>query len=46
MQGEIDRSSPLPAWAQVVQSLRRRIETGRLAGGERLPSEAELAEIF
>src|SRR5438309_1064492 len=46
MRGEIDRSSPLPAWAQVVQNLRRQIETGRLPGGERLPSEAELAAIF
>jgi len=46
MQGEIDRSSPLPAWAQMAQNLRRQIETGRLAGGDRLPSEAELTEIF
>jgi DNA-binding GntR family transcriptional regulator len=44
--GPIDRSSPLPAWAQAAQHLRRQIETGRFPGGERLPSEAELAEVF
>jgi GntR family transcriptional regulator len=42
----IDRTSPLPAWAQAAQYIRRQIETGRLAGGERLPSEIELAETF
>jgi GntR family transcriptional regulator len=42
----IDRSSPLPAWAQAAQHIRRQIETGRYAGGERLPSESELAESF
>jgi GntR family transcriptional regulator len=42
----IDRSSPLPAWAQAAQYIRRQIETGRYAGGERLPSESELAESF
>jgi GntR family transcriptional regulator len=44
--GYIDRTSPLPAWAQAAQYIRRQIETGRLAGGERLPSETELAETF
>jgi len=42
----IDRTSPLPAWAQAAQHIRRQIETGRLAGGERLPSETELADTF
>jgi GntR family transcriptional regulator len=42
----IDRTSPLPAWAQAAQHLRRQIETGRLSGGERLPAEAELAGTF
>jgi len=42
----IDRTSPLPAWAQAAQYIRRQIETGRLAGGERLPAETELAEMF
>jgi GntR family transcriptional regulator len=42
----IDRSSPLPAWAQAAQHIRRQIETGRFAGGERLPSESELADSF
>jgi DNA-binding GntR family transcriptional regulator len=42
----IDRTSPLPAWAQAAQYIRRQIETGRLTGGERLPSETELADTF
>jgi GntR family transcriptional regulator len=42
----IDRTSPLPAWAQAAQHLRRQIETGRLSSGERLPSEVELADAF
>jgi GntR family transcriptional regulator len=42
----IDRSSPLPAWAQAAQYIRRQIETGRYAGGQRLPSESELAGSF
>ncbi|MGF7236537.1 MAG: GntR family transcriptional regulator [Frankia sp.] len=46
MLNHIDRSSPLPAWAQVAQNIRREIETGRLAGGARLPSETELADAF
>jgi GntR family transcriptional regulator len=46
MPGYIDRTAPMPAWAQAAQHIRRQIETGRLAGGERLPSETELAETF
>lgn len=46
MLSRIDRSSPLPAWAQAAQSIRRQIETGRFAGGQRLPSESDLAESF
>jgi len=44
--GYIDRTSPMPAWAQAAQYIRRQIETGRFGGGERLPSETELAEMF
>jgi len=44
--GLIDRTSPMPAWAQAAQYIRRQIETGRFHGGERLPSETELAETF
>jgi len=42
----VDRSSPVPAWAQVAQILRRQMDTGVLGDGERLPSEQELATGF
>lgn len=46
MSGRVDRNSPVPAWAQVVQDIRRRIDSGILAGGHRLPSETELAAEY
>ncbi|MFC7591307.1 GntR family transcriptional regulator [Nonomuraea antimicrobica] len=42
----VDRSSPVPAWAQVAQILRRQMDAGALDAGERLPSEQELAVGF
>jgi len=42
----VDRSSPVPAWAQVVQLLRRQIDSGAFGGGDRLPSEQGLAVGF
>jgi GntR family transcriptional regulator len=36
----IDRSSPMPLWAQVLADLRRRLEGGQLSG--RFPTDAEL----
>jgi GntR family transcriptional regulator len=42
----VDRSSPVPAWAQVAQILRRQMDVGAFEDGERLPSEQELATGF
>lgn len=41
----VDHALPLPAWAQVGRNLRALIEAGGTPG-ERLPSEAELSEIY
>jgi GntR family transcriptional regulator len=46
LSGRVDRSSPVPVWAQVVQDIRRRIDAGVLVSGQRLPSETELAAEF
>jgi DNA-binding LacI/PurR family transcriptional regulator len=35
-----------PKYQQVYSALRRDIQSGRLAGGDRLPSEAELVRLF
>jgi GntR family transcriptional regulator len=40
----LDRSSPVPLWAQVLADIRRRLDTGELA--DRLPPEAELAVAY
>lgn len=42
----VDRAEDLPLWIQVRLELRRKIESGALPPGERLPSEAELCEQF
>ncbi len=42
----IQRSDPLPYYAQLAQILREEIERGRWAPGEMIPSEAELGEFF
>jgi GntR family transcriptional regulator len=39
----VDKSSPLPAWFQVAQDLRRRIEQGEWGTGERIEPELSLA---
>lgn len=39
----VDRASEVPAYAQIEQRLLELIESGRLAVGDRLPSERELA---
>jgi GntR family transcriptional regulator len=38
--------SAKPAWVQIEEQLTERIEAGRLAAGERLPPERELAEYL
>ncbi|MGH3591649.1 MAG: GntR family transcriptional regulator, partial [Pseudonocardiaceae bacterium] len=40
----VDRSSPLPLWAQMQEDLRRRLTTGAFA--ERFPTELELVEQY
>lgn len=42
----VDRSSPLPAYFQVALAIRRRIEDGEWAVGERIPPELALARSF
>ena len=36
--------SAKPAWVQIEEQLTERIEAGRLAPGERIPPERDLAE--
>ena len=42
----IDRSSFEPPYAQVARSVRERIVNGEYTAGDRLPSEAELCELY
>ncbi len=46
LQSTIDRSSPVPYYAQVMQSLTQAIEAGLWAPGDQIPSEHELCELF
>lgn len=42
----IDPSSPYTVWGQVQRDLRRRIELGEFATGDKLPSEIDLAQEY
>jgi DNA-binding GntR family transcriptional regulator len=42
----IRRDSPVPPWRQLAASLRRRIESGELPPGSRLPSIMDLADQY
>ena len=42
----VDKESPVPAYAQLTQILRRRISSGTYSAGSRLPSEAAIAKNF
>jgi GntR family transcriptional regulator len=42
--GPLDRSSPIPLYFQISESLKEAIQSGALAPGERLDNELELAE--
>lgn len=42
--GPLDRGSPVPLWAQLLQDLRRRLDSGELT--DRVPSEAELSAAY
>lgn len=44
--GTVDRSDDRPPYRQIAAILREAISMGRIAPGERLPSEAELVEHF
>jgi GntR family transcriptional regulator len=46
LRSTIDRSSPVPYYAQVMQSLTQAIEAGLWAPGDQIPSEHELCELF
>jgi len=43
---EIDKDSPVPPYRQVAAVLRGRIESGELAPGQRLPSIADLVQVY
>jgi DNA-binding GntR family transcriptional regulator len=42
--GPVDRSSPIPLYFQIAESLKESIQSGALAPGERLDNELELAD--
>lgn len=44
--GRIDHDGPATIWRQVVDDITADIESGELSPGSRLPSEAELAELY
>lgn len=44
--GRINFEDPAYLWEQVAADLRREIRSGELGPGSRLPSEAELAEMY
>lgn len=44
--GDIDPLSDRPVYKQIADWLRDQMDEGRLAAGDRLPSEAELMEMF
>jgi GntR family transcriptional regulator len=46
IKARIDRTSFIPLYAQIVESLRSYIESGELQPGAQLPGEAELCQIF
>lgn len=44
--GELDPDSSRPASEQIATILRAAIQSGRLAAGERLPSQTDLASHY
>ena len=44
--GEIDKAADRPPYRQIAAALREAITAGRLAPGDRLPSESELVERY
>jgi DNA-binding GntR family transcriptional regulator len=43
-EGPLDRTSPIPLYFQIAENLKEAIKDGRLAAGDRLDNELELAE--
>lgn len=46
LSGAIDRQSSTPYYQQLVEALERRLSSGEIAQGQRLPSEKDLCEEF
>jgi GntR family transcriptional regulator len=44
--GRIDHDGPVTVWRQVADDITADIKSGELSQGSRLPSEAELAELY
>ena len=44
--GHVDKTSDTPAFKQIARELRNAIATGRIAPGEKVPSESQLMEHF
>jgi DNA-binding GntR family transcriptional regulator len=42
----LDRTTPVPLWYQIARQLAAAIETHRLRGGLRLPSQTQLAACW
>lgn len=42
----VDKTSDRPAFKQIADDLRRQIESGHLAAGDRVPSEAQLMDTY
>lgn len=42
----IDREGPIPPYRQVANVIRARIESGEIPPGRRIPSYAELEQMF
>ena len=43
---DIDRRSPIPLYYQLKAHLQRQMESGQLRPGDRLPTEAEMCELY
>ena len=42
----LDREGPVTLWRQVADDITRMIDTGELPSNQRLPSEADLTEVY
>src|SRR5689334_13731287 len=44
--GQVDKASDTPAFKQIAEQLRASVAAGRLAPGDKVPSESQLMEHF